>query len=164
MPKSGMNRKKYLEIKFNGKKNAEKIYQSIYNQGLDNNIHFQFEKIKITPNSFVSHKLLALAFKFNKQTDVLESLFYEYFIEGVDIGNNNELIRIAKIHQIFEKNTLKYLESDEDNENLLAEEKYARELGIHGAPCFIINKEIVFFGAQNKSNFIEIFNKIVDEY
>ena len=104
-----------------------------------------------------------MAFKFNKQTIVLESLFYAYFIEGIDIGKNNELIKIAKMHQIYEKNTLKYLESNEDNDNLLGEEKYARELGIQGVPCFIINKEIVLFGVQNKENFIKIFNQITDE-
>jgi len=163
MPQNGIDRQQYLEIKFNGKKNARNTYKKIYEEGLKHNIHFQFEKIKITPNSFSSHKLLALAFKFNKQTIVLESLFYEYFIEGVDIGNHNELIRIAKMHKIFDKNTLKYLESDKDKDNLLGEEKYARELGIQGVPCFIMNKEIVLFGAQNKKNFIEIFNKLSNE-
>ena len=89
MPKEGIDRKKYLEIKFNGKKNAQNIYGSIYEKGLKHDIHFQFDKIKVTPNSFASHKLLALAFKYNKQTIVLERLFYEYFIEGIDIGKYN---------------------------------------------------------------------------
>ena len=44
-----MDRKEYLEFKFGGKENAKKKYKSIYDAGLKNNIHFQFEKIKITP-------------------------------------------------------------------------------------------------------------------
>ena len=43
MPKEGIDRKKYLEIKFNGRKNAKNIYGSIYEKGLKHGIHFQFD-------------------------------------------------------------------------------------------------------------------------
>lgn len=164
MPKEGMSRQKYLEHKFGGKKNAKEAYQSIYDAGLSNDIHFQFEKILTTPHSFISHKLLALAHRFDKQTDVVETLFYSYFIEGIDIGHHNELIQIAKQHEIYDEHTLQYLKSDKDRKNLLAEEKQARELGIQGVPCFIINKEFVLFGAQDKKIFLDIFHKIANEY
>ena len=155
-----MDRQKYLDLKFNGTDNAKQIYQSIYDDGLSNDIHFQFDKITTTPNSFASHKLLALAHKFNKQTDVVETLFYAYFIEGIDIGDHDRLVQIAKQHQIYDEHTLQYLQSDQDLKNLLSEEKQARELGINGVPCFIINKEFVLFGAQDKKFFLDIFLKI----
>tara|TARA_B110000438_G_C15772846_1_gene632724 strand:- start:658 stop:1152 length:495 start_codon:yes stop_codon:yes gene_type:complete len=164
MPIEGVDRQQYLENKFNGKEEAKKIYQSIDQEGLKNNIYFQFDKIKTTPNSFASHKLLALSHKFNKQTEVVESLFYDYFIEGIDIGNHEDLIRIAKLHNVYDDLTSDYLKSDEDKANLLAEEKYARELGIKGVPCFIINKEFVLFGAQDKSFFLDLFKKIDNEH
>ena len=163
MPIDGMDRQKYLEEKFQGKKNARDSYKKIYEAGLKNNIHFQFEKITKTPNSFASHKLLALAHNKNKQTEVIESLFYDYFIEGVDIGKTDELTRIAKQHNFFNNETTEYLKSSQDKENLLAEEKHARELGINSVPCFIINKKYVLFGAQEKTNFLKIFNSIYDD-
>ena len=55
---------------------------------------------------------------------------------------------------------MQYLKSDEDKDNLLAEEIQARELGIKGVPCFIINRKFVLFGAQDKKNFLDIFHKI----
>ena len=164
MPKEGINRQKYLEYKFGGKKNAKEAYQSIYDAGLCNDIHFQFEKILTTPNSFSSHKLLALAHQFNKQTAVVETLFYAYFIEGIDIGDYDKLLLITKQHKIYDNNTLQYLQSDKDRNNLLAEEAHARQLGIQGVPCFIINKEFVLFGAQDKKTFLDIFHKIANEY
>ena len=160
MPLEGMERKKYLELKFGGKNNYKNIYENIYNVGLKNNIHFQFEKIAKTPNSFASHKLLALAYKSKKQTQVVETLFYNYFIEGVDIGDIKELVRISKQHNIYQDDISIYLQSKEDRDNLLAEESHAKELGVTGVPCFIINKEFVLFGAQEKKNFLEIFNSI----
>ena len=42
----------------------------------------------------------------NKQSSVVESLFYSYFIEGIDIGNMEQLIIIAKQHNIYDDKTL----------------------------------------------------------
>ena len=61
------------------------------------------------------------------------------------------------------KNTENYLVSSEDKKSLLGEESHARELGIQGVPCFIVNKEIVLFGAQDKDNFVNIFKSIVND-
>jgi predicted DsbA family dithiol-disulfide isomerase len=160
MPVEGMERQQYLEVKFGGKQKAKDTYQSIYNEGIENSIHFQFEKIVTTPNSFASHKLLAIAHRLNKQSSVVEALFYSYFIEGIDIGNMAQLIIIAKQHNIYDDTTLQYLKSDEDRDNLLAEELQARELGIKGVPCFIINRKFVLLGAHDKNKFLDIFNKI----
>ena len=69
-------------------------------------------------------------------------------------------IVIAKQHNIYDDTTLQYLKSDEDRDNLLAEELQARELGIKGVPCFIINRKFVLLGAHDKNKFLDIFNKI----
>ena len=160
MPYEGMERQKYLEVKFGEKQKAKDTYQSIYNVGIENNIHFQFGKIVTTPNSFASHKLLAVAHRLNKQSSVVEALFYSYFIKGIDIGNIAQLIIIAKQHNIYDDATLQYLKSDEDRDNLLAEELHARKLGIKGVPCFIINRKFVLIGVHDKNKFLDIFNKI----
>ena len=96
MPKEGMKRDEYLNKKFGGKEKALKVYKEIEDSGKLVHIHFQFKKIKITPNSFLSHKLLAFAFNKKKQNEVLETIFFHYFIEGKDIGNLEIIIEIAK--------------------------------------------------------------------
>ena len=136
MPLEGMERQKYLYNKFGGKDNAKKAYNDIYQAGKEIGIYFQFDKIVFTPNSFASHKLLALAYKFNKQNEVMNSLFFSYFIEGKNIGNVEILINIAKQYGIFNIQTSDYLFSDEDNENLLNEEKHAKKLGVKRCSVF----------------------------
>jgi predicted DsbA family dithiol-disulfide isomerase len=160
MPIDGMNRDKYLKLKFGSLEKALSIYNNIADEGRLINIYFQFKKIKVTPNSFLSHKLLAFAFNKNKQNEVLESLFYYYFIEGENIGDLNTLIQIAKQTTIYEEGIENYLLSNEDTENLLNEENQARAIGINGVPCFIFDKEFVVNGAQPKENLIDIINSI----
>ena len=155
-----MKRNIYLNSKFDTKENADLIYKRIKEEGRSIDIHFQFSKIKIIPNSFLSHKLLAYAFKKRKQTQVLELLFYQYFIEGSDIGNLETLIQISKQTKVYDEKIMDYLFSNLDNESLLNEEEQAKKIGIKGVPCFIFNKELVFSGAQPKENFIQIIQSL----
>ena len=160
MPLDGMDREQYLNAKFGNKENAQSVYRHIEDEGKKNKIYFQFNKIKMTPNSFFSHKLLAYAHNKNKQTEVLELLFYKYFIEGEDIGSLDVLIKVSKDADIYDLNTEKYIISKKDNDSLLNEEKQAKNIGINSVPCFIFNKELVVSGAQPTKNFIQIINSL----
>ena len=160
MPSGGIDRQQYLTSKFGSEDNARSVYQRIEDEGKKNKIYFQFNKIAKTPNSFLSHKLLAYAHNKKKQTDVLELLFYKYFIEGEDIGSLDVLIKVSKDADIYDQHIEKYIISKEDNNSLLNEEKQAKNIGINGVPCFIFNKELVVNGAQPTKNFIQIINSI----
>ena len=126
MPPDGMDRQQYLTTKFGSKDNARSVYQRIEDEGKKNKIYFQFNKIAKTPNSFFSHKLLAYAYNKKKQTEVLELLFYKYFIEGEDIGSLDVLINVSKDADMFDENIEKYIISKVDNDSLLNEEKQAK--------------------------------------
>ena len=160
MPLNGIDRQQYLTSKFGSEDNARSVYQRIEDEGKKNKIYFQFNKISKTPNSFLSHKLLAYAHNKKKQTEVLELLFYKYFIEGEDIGSLDVLIKVSKDADIYDQHIEKYIMSKEDNNSLLNEEKQAKNIGINGVPCFIFNKEIVVNGAQPTKNFIQIINSL----
>lgn len=160
MPKEGLERKKYLISKFGSQSEANLIYKKIEEEGINSNIFFQFNKIFITPNSFLSHKLLAYAHDKQKQSETLNSIFFQYFIEGADIGNKNKLLEIAMQNKIYDDELDKYLTSNEDNENLLNEENQARTLGINGVPCFIFNKSLVINGVQPTENYIHVIKSI----
>ena len=103
-----MDRQQYLNQKFGGFKRSTIIYNTINEVGKRIGIYFQFDKIKRTPNTFASHKLLALGHKKKKQTPIIESLFYSYFIEGKDISQLDELITIATHNNLDEKETNYY--------------------------------------------------------
>ena len=160
MSSDGMDRQQYLMAKFGGIDSARSVYQRIEDEGKTNKIYFQFNKIAKIPNSFLSHKLLAYAHNKNKQTEVLELLFYKYFIEGEDIGSLDILIKLSKDADIYDEHIEKYIISKEDNDSLLNEEKQAKNIGINSIPCFIFNKEFVVSGAQSTKNFIQIIDSL----
>ena len=84
-----------MNKKFGASKHASIIYNTNNEVGKRIGIYFQFDKIKRTQNTFSSHRLIELGHKKGKQNQIIESLFYSYFIEGKDIGKMEELITIA---------------------------------------------------------------------
>tara|TARA_B100000902_G_scaffold209252_1_gene199172 strand:+ start:176 stop:811 length:636 start_codon:yes stop_codon:yes gene_type:complete len=160
MPPDGMDRQEYLISKFGSADAAKTIYDNIYEEGLKEGIDFNFDSIEVTPNSFNSHRLLAMAYEKNIQEKVLNDLFESYFLRGEDIGNPNILLSIAVNNAIEEDEVKSYLSNKDNIEPLANEELQARKMGISSVPTFIINKQIVINGAQTSENFDLIFQKL----
>jgi len=160
MAPDGMDRQEYLVSKFGSTDAAKTVYENIYEEGLKEGIDFNFDSIEVTPNSFNSHRLLALAYVKKIQEQVLDDLFESYFLKGEDIGNPNILLSIAVNNSIDEDVFKNYLSNKDNIEPLGNEELQARKMGIDSVPTFIINKQIVINGAHTSENFELIFEKL----
>ena len=160
MPPDGMDRQEYLISKFGSSDAAKTVYENIYEEGVKEGINFNFDLIEVTPNSFNSHRLLALGYQANIQEKVLDDLFESYFLHGKDIGDPNILLQIAIKHNIDAEEFKSYLSDQENIEPLANEEIQAKKMGINSIPTFIVNKQIVINGAQTSENFELIFEKL----
>ena len=160
MPPDGMDRQEYLISKFGSSDAAKTVYENIYEEGVKEGINFNFDLIEVTPNSFNSHRLLALAYNANIQDKVLDDLFESYFLHGKDIGDPNILLQIAIKHNIDAEEFKSYLSDQENIEPLANEEIQAKKMGIKSIPTYIVNKQIVINGAQTSENFELIFEKL----
>ena len=163
MPAEGMDRQEYLVSKFGSSDAVKTIYDNIYEEGLKEGIEFNFDAIETTPNSFNSHRLLALAYRYDAQDQILEDLFESYFIRGEDIGNPNILLSIAVNNSLNEEEFKNYLSDQQNIESLANEEIVARNMGINSVPTFIVNKQLVVNGAQSSENFELIFSKLTSK-
>jgi predicted DsbA family dithiol-disulfide isomerase len=158
MPAEGMERRAYVEAKFGGSDRARTIYDTIRAAGAGEGIEFAFEKIKRTPNTLQSHRLLRLAAATDRQDATLEGLFRAYFIEGRDIGDRAVLAEIGAAAGLDREETADYLEGDADTDTVLSEDVLARRAGINGVPCFIFNGRFALSGAQEPEAFFQIFD------
>ena len=112
MPKDGIERSKYLEIKFGGKKNAQPMYDRMAEEAKKEGLNFNLDDIKKTPNTALSHLLINLAEKEKKQNKIKEKIYQSYFVEGLDIGNKAILINIGKQFNINENIINKFFMPD----------------------------------------------------
>ena len=150
MPKDGIERNKYLEIKFGGKQFAQPMYDRMTEEANKEGLSFNFDNIKKTPNTVFSHLLINLAEQSNVHNEVKEEIYHSYFIQGLDIGNKEILIDIGKKYNIKEDVINNFFNPD----NVQKVNSYiviAKEKKINGVPFFEIGKDFVS-GAQSSSN------------
>jgi predicted DsbA family dithiol-disulfide isomerase len=142
MPTEGISRDKYLEIKFGGKDYAASMYENMKLKAKESGLNFNFEKIKKTPNTVLSHLLINLSKQFNLQNEIIEKIYKSYFIDGLDIGDVNILTNIAKENNI-PKNVFTNFINDRNTENINSKILIAKEKGINGVPFFEIGKDFI---------------------
>ena len=147
MPSEGISRDKYLEIKFGGKDYATTMYENMKLKAKESGINLNLDKIKRTPNTVLSHLLIVLSEQFNLQNKIKEKIYQSYFIDGLDIGDIDILIGIAKENNITE-NIFKEFINEKNIQNVTSKILIAKEKNISGVPFFEIGKDFIS-GAQS---------------
>lgn len=163
MPIEGMDRASYLANKFGGAGRADRMYDRIRAAGFEEGIEFHFERIRRTPNTVNSHRLIALAGEHGVQDAIVEALFTAYFVEGRDIGDNGVLADIAAAAGLRRADVLAYLAGDENRARIVAEDDHVRLMGVTGVPCFVIDDRYAVSGAQSPEVFFQIFDLVREE-
>ena len=152
MPKEGIERSRYLEIKFGSKENAQPMYDRMVAEANKEGRNFKLDAIKKTPNTVLSHLLINLAEKENKQNQIKEKIYQSYFIEGLDIGDKAILINIGKEFDIDQNKIDKFFNS-ENIEKVNSYKNIAIEKNITGVPFFEIGNDYIS-GAQSSANLV----------
>ena len=161
MPAEGMIRERYIDAKFGSSERAKRIYEAVSAVGASEGISFNFEAIRRTPNTILSHRLLRKASKEGLQDPLLEAMFQAYFVDGRDIGSARVLAEIGE--SVGLENADGYLASGEGGEEVRAEDSLARRQGINGVPCFIFNYRFLLSGAQEPESFFQLFDLAREE-
>jgi predicted DsbA family dithiol-disulfide isomerase len=161
MPPEGMVRERYIDAKFGSGERAKRIYEAVSAVGVSEGIQFNFEAIKRTPNTILSHRLLRKASKEGLQDPLLEAMFRAYFVDGRDIGSARVLSEIGEAVGL--EGTAAYLAGDDGGDEVRAEDSLARRQGINGVPCFIFNYRFLLSGAQEPESLFQLFDLAREE-
>jgi predicted DsbA family dithiol-disulfide isomerase len=173
MPAGGMDRSQYLELKFGGASNADAIYDQVRAAGETEGIDFAFERMKRTPNTIDSHRLIRHAADTaqqgqgqqgqghqgrGRQDAVVQALFDAYFLRAEDIGDPEVLVAAAATAGLDGEEARAFLAGDAEAEAVRAEDKSARQAGISGVPCFIFNGQHALAGAHPPEVLHQLFD------
>jgi predicted DsbA family dithiol-disulfide isomerase len=159
MPASGMDRREYLETKFGGRDGAISVYSQIERAATEAGLTINFDKIEKTPNTLDAHRLIHWAGLEGVQTPVVSKLFRAYFQDGQDISDPEVLIDIGTSVGIEADMLRKLLADEADRDGIRKRDAYAREKGIRGVPCFIVDNHYVVQGAQPA----DMWERVIDE-
>ncbi|MEM9735368.1 MAG: DsbA family oxidoreductase [Pseudomonadota bacterium] len=160
MPPEGVDRQAYLEWKFGGPEGAAGVYGRIRDAAEAAGIEVHFDRIKRTPNTMDAHRVIRWSHTTGHQGAVVDQLFARYFVQGEDISDHGVLLDIAETVGMEREIVARLLAGDADRDELAAEEASARQMGVTGVPCFIVNGRHVIQGAQGKETWIKVITEL----
>ena len=162
-PEIGMNRKSYLKKKFGDKDWEQSVMaKSLLDHGDKLGISFNFNNIKIMPNSRIVHSVIDYSKKENKDKDLIEQLFKDFFEDGINISDIHYLIKIAEKFKLNKELIFDCVNGKNNNFIADQEQKYI-ELGVSSVPCFIINKKFAISGAQGEKNITNFIRMVTEK-
>lgn len=150
IPPEGVDQKAYLEEKLGGAEAVARGHEMLTKLGAEIGIHYDFDAIRIGPNTLDAHRLLHWASMEGKvlQDQIATGLFKAHFEQGRNVGDHAVLADIAEQSGMDRKVVENLLSTDADRDTVLAEIEAAKKMGVNGVPFFIIDGQYAVSGAQ----------------
>ncbi|WP_426130304.1 DsbA family oxidoreductase [Pararhizobium sp. PWRC1-1] len=151
LPPEGVDHKAHLAAKLGGQAAVDRAHEMLAGLGEQDGITFDFDAVKISPNTLDAHRLIrwALTEGGDTQSEVASLLFKANFEEGRNIGDHTVLLDIAAEAGLDRTVIAALLASDADKDAVSEEIDMARGMGVTGVPCFIIDSKYAVMGAQS---------------
>lgn len=159
LPRSGIDRRQYLEAKFGGPARADEIYERVRAAGRSVGIPFAFERIERQPNTLDAHRLIAWAQAQGDADALVERLFRAYFLEGLYVGDRETLATLAGEAGYDGDAARLHLASEAGLAEVTAMDRRVRELGVTGVPFFIFDGKVAVSGAQEPQTLLDAIDQ-----
>lgn len=165
LPKEGMSRTDYLNNKFGGEAGAKEVYGRIKDSGKALGIDFNFDAMKVSPNTMDAHRVIRWAGGQSAETQnkLVERLFELFFLEGGHIGLDEVLSKAAEEAGMDAKIVDDLLKTENDKPEVAAEIDQARQMGVTGVPCFIVDNKFAVMGAQPAEQLVEAMKHALEQ-
>lgn len=161
-PPEGVDQQQALIAKLGGEEAVERAHAMLSKLGEEVGIRYDFDAIKIGPNTLDAHRLLhwALVEDREVQDRVATALFKANFEEGRNVGDHAVLLDIAEECGLERKVIESLLASDADKDTVIDEIEAAQKMGVNGVPFFILDGQYAVSGAQTPEVLVNALREI----
>ena len=163
IPPGGVDRKEYMRAKFGDGGRLDEIHARLADLGKAEGIDYDFDAIKVSPNSLNAHRLLRWAAEAGVQNPLKELLMSLYWTQGADIGDLDVLAKAAGSVGLDSAAIRKRLAGDDDRETVETEIASFQRMGVRGVPTFILEQKYAVSGAQEVSVLVDALKDVAEE-
>jgi predicted DsbA family dithiol-disulfide isomerase len=163
MPPEGMDARTHYAEKFGSFERFQQLRQNVADVGREAGIDFAFDKAERAPNTFDSHRLVWLASGTGLQDALVERLFRAHFIEGLDVGDRETLVRLAADAGLEADEVRTALASEAGIAEVRGAEDQVRKMGVSGVPFFVVEGKWAVSGAQPVDAFVQLLDHAAGE-
>lgn len=162
IPLEGHDRKAYMLAKFGSAERLKEIHARVREAGAEAGIEFDFEAIKVSPNTLDAHRVLRWAgtMEGGVQDRLARRLFRLYFEEGANVGDHAVLIEAARDSGMDSAVVETLLPTSADVTEVREEIETAARMGIRGVPCFLLEGRYAVMGAQDPETLADALRQV----
>jgi predicted DsbA family dithiol-disulfide isomerase len=161
LPEEGISREDYVARKFGAR--GKGANERVVMLGRQLGIPFDYEKMKVQPNTLNAHRLMLHAEGQGRQDELSEQLFRAHFTEGANLTSRETLADVAARAGLDRQAAADFLASDEGKDAIARADVEARGAGIGGVPFFIFNRRIGVSGAQEAETLVQAMEQALQE-
>lgn len=137
-----------------GEQELSRLFSYAKQAGERAKVKLDFENMPLAVNTTLSHRLIALTPEQDKSA-VVEAIYQAYFEDGLNIGDVETLVNLAKSFGFDTSQLRQQLNGDAALAEVMAQSIAARQQGINSVPFFRINDRINVNGSQSVEVFIQ---------
>jgi predicted DsbA family dithiol-disulfide isomerase len=138
---------------------VQSAQESLADSGRDLGIRFDFARVRQLPDTSEAHRLVGLAAREQRQSEVVDALFRAFFEDGQDIGNTEVLGAVARDSGLSQIALAAFADPAEGRSQVAAEEQRLRGLGVVATPNLLINGRVLVPGPADVSTYIQALDQ-----
>jgi predicted DsbA family dithiol-disulfide isomerase len=122
-------------------------------------INFNFAGLEQVPDTREAHRLVSLAAREDKQSEVADGLFRAFFEQGRDISDISVVEAIARESGVGAETLTAFGNPDSGRDEVAAEEKRLRGFGVVATPNLLINGRVLVPGPADVSTYVQALDQ-----
>jgi predicted DsbA family dithiol-disulfide isomerase len=162
LPLAGMAQtgwREHLATRLPNGADVEEAQRKLESAGRELDIAFHFDRIASLPDTREAHRLVHLAGSDPRQGELIDAIFRAFFEAGRDISNPLVLVQAATEAAVDESVRTAFTAGPKGREEVLAEERRLRGLGVEGVPNLLLNSRVLVPGAADVPTYIQALDQ-----
>jgi predicted DsbA family dithiol-disulfide isomerase len=133
--------------------------KSLAEAGESLGIRFDFAKLNKLPDTTEAHRIVAIAAREEKHSEVADGLFRAFFEQGRDIGDIKVVEQVARESHVGAETLLAFANAAEGRDEIAADEKRLRGFGVTVTPNLLINGRVLVPGPADVSTYVQALDQ-----
>jgi predicted DsbA family dithiol-disulfide isomerase len=162
LPLAGMTRsgwREHLASRLPAGADVDEAQRKLETLGHELDIGFHFDRISSLPDTREAHRLVHLAGADSRQGELIDAIFRAFFETGTDIANPLVLVQLASEAGVEPSVREAFTAGPNGRDEVMAEERRLRGLGVEGVPNLLLNSRVLVPGAADVATYIQALDQ-----
>jgi predicted DsbA family dithiol-disulfide isomerase len=134
-------------------------HKGLREAGEELGIHFDFSRLEQLPDTREAHRIVALAAREEKHSEVADGLFRAFFEQGRNIGDHAVIETIGREAGLSADTLAAFANLEEARDEIAADEKRLRGFGVTATPNLLINGKVLVPGPADVSTYVQALDQ-----